>query len=236
MALRLRERVSAVGLAVEGVLDRRRLGRAHPTLALDASGLAAAQSHLSSAYHPYVRDVSSASMAASLQTAGVLLWLCRQLRARRALDLGSGFSSYVLRAWVAESGAPGQVLSVDDSAEWLERTGRFLASHAQPATDLLDWERFRREASRLEPFDVVFHDLAGGQLREEAMPIAFACVQRPAGVLLLDDAHHAGHRRAMRRLARANGFDLFSLRRVTLDSSRRFAMLAVPQDFRPPTL
>jgi predicted O-methyltransferase YrrM len=173
-------------------------------------------------------------MAASLQTAGVLLWLCRRLRAHRTLDLGSGFSSYVLRAWVAESGAPGQVLSVDDSAEWLERTGRFLASQGQPAGGLLEWERFRREAAGLAPFDVVFHDLAGGQLREEAMPVAFACVKRPSGVILLDDAHHAGHRRAMRRLAGANGFDLFSLRRVTLDSSRRFAMLALPPDFRPP--
>lgn len=235
MALRLRERVFAVGLAVEGTLDRRRLERAYPVLALDASGLAAARSHLSPAYDPYVREVSSAAMAASLRTAAVLLWLCRRLRARRALDLGSGFSSYVLRAWLAESGAPGQVLSVDDSAEWLERTGRFLASQSQPATGLLDWGRFRLEASRLEPFDVVFHDLAGGPLREEAMPIAFACVRRPSGVILLDDAHHAGHRRAMRRLARMNGFDLFSLRRVTLDSSRRFAMLAVPRDFRPPT-
>jgi predicted O-methyltransferase YrrM len=235
MALRVRERVSALGLAVEGALDRRRLGRAYPALAPDAPGLAAARSNLASAYQPYVRDVSSAVMAASLQTAAVLLWLCRRLRARRALDLGSGFSSYVLRAWIAESGAPGQVLSVDDSAEWLERTGRFLASQAQPATDLLAWERFRREAARLEPFDVVFHDLAGGPLREEAMPIAFACVRRPSGVILLDDAHHAGHRQAMRRLARANGFDLFSLRRVTLDSSRRFAMLAVPGDFRAPT-
>jgi predicted O-methyltransferase YrrM len=235
MALRLRERVSAVGLAVEGLLDRRRLGRAHPGLALDAAGLAAARSHLSAAYRLYVREVSSADMAASLQTAGVLLWLCRRLGARRALDLGSGFSSYVLRGWVAESGAPGQVLSVDDSAEWLERTGRFLASQAQAVTGLLDWERFRREASRLEPFDVVFHDLAGGPLREEAMPIAFACVRRPSGVILLDDAHHGGHRQAMRRLARANGFALFNLRRVTLDRSRRFAMLAVPQDVRPPT-
>jgi predicted O-methyltransferase YrrM len=236
MALRLRERVSAVGLAVEGVLDRRRLGRAHPALALDASELEAAQSHLSPAYQPYVRGVSSAAMAASLRTAGVLLCLCRRLRARRALDLGSGFSSYVLRTWMAESGAPGQVLSVDDSTEWLERTGLFLASQPRPATGLLDWERFRQEVSRLEPFDVVFHDLAGGQLREEAMPIAFGCVKRPSGVILLDDAHHAGHRQAMRRLARANGFNLFSLRRVTLDASRRFAMLAVPPDFRPPTL
>jgi len=235
MALRLRERVSAVGLAVEGVLDRRRLGRAHPTLALVASELGTAQSHLSPPYQAYVRDVSSAAMAASLRTAGVLLYLCRRLRARRVLDLGSGFSSYVLRTWVAESGAPGQVLSVDDSAEWLERTGQFLASQGRAATGLLAWERFRQEVSRLEPFDVVFHDLAGGQLREEAMPIAFACVKRPSGVILLDDAHHAGHRQAMRRLARADGFDLFSLRRVTLDASRRFAMLAVPPGFRPPT-
>jgi predicted O-methyltransferase YrrM len=174
-------------------------------------------------------------MAVSLQTASVLLCLCRRLRARRVLDLGSGFSSYVLRMWAEESESPGQVLSVDDSAQWLERTGRFLVSQALPAAGLLDWERFRPEASRLEPFDVLFHDLAGGQLREDAMPIAFACLTRPSGVILLDDAHHAGHRRAMRRLARANGFDLFSLRRVTLDSSRRFAMLGVPGELRTPT-
>jgi predicted O-methyltransferase YrrM len=173
-------------------------------------------------------------MAASIQAAGLLLCLCRRLRARRVLDLGSDFSSYALRTWAAEPGSPGQVLFVDDSVQWLEKASRFLASHAHSTAGLLDWEGFRREVSRQEPFDVVFHDLAGGPLREDAMRIAFAWIRRPSGVILLDDAHHTGHRRGMRRLAQQNGFNLFNLRCVTLDPSRRFAMLGVPGDFRTP--
>jgi hypothetical protein len=47
--------------------------------------------------------------------------------AKRLLDLGSGFSSYVLRAYAA--GVPGAVgWSVDDDPAWLEKTRAFLVS------------------------------------------------------------------------------------------------------------
>ena len=97
-----------------------------------------------------------------------------------------------------------------------------------PAGGFVGWEDFRRQVvdGALPPFDVVFHDLASGTVREDAMPVALqAC--RAGGLVLFDDAHREAHRRRMKHASRRARARLFYLRWCTLDPSNRYAALAV---------
>jgi hypothetical protein len=72
-------------------------------------------------YLDYLTRVGHPNHAASLELIATLWLLAEDSGARRIIDLGSGFTSFILRTYAAEH--PGvEVWSVDDSAEWLERT------------------------------------------------------------------------------------------------------------------
>ncbi len=202
-------------LSVRSSVDRVRLRRELPTLPT-AEQIAAARSELAEAYREYTKEVSTGGMAASLETMSLLLALCRTSDVRSAVDLGSGFSSFVLRVWAAESDA--SVSSVDTDANWLARTAAFLEQRSSAPGRLSIWPDAPRSV------ELVFHDLSGGELREQTMSKAVAMGTR---FVLLDDAQHRGHRKAMARACASAGVPLYSLRSMTLDGIRRFAMLAV---------
>jgi predicted O-methyltransferase YrrM len=155
-------------------------------------------------------------MAASLETSALLFALCRTAGVSSAIDFGSGFSSYVLRSWAAEAG--GAVASVDDDPAWLGRTSEFLRARGLSLEGLYLWP-----STPSRTYDLVFHDLAAGALREASMSTA---VQASKRLVVFDDAQHRGHRAAMTATARGR-FRIFSLRRFTLDATRRYAALAV---------
>ena len=164
----------------------------------------------------YCQTVSRRSMAISLDTAAFVWFMCVTRRAGSACDLGSGFTSYVLRRTRAE------VTSVDDSEEWLERTGQFLARYGKSTGELLMWDEWQE---RTDTYDVVVHDFASGDLRESSMWVAADAVA-PGGVLIFDDAQHAGHLAEMLRVAEAHDWVLYDIRGVTEDPVRRFAAMA----------
>jgi predicted O-methyltransferase YrrM len=205
-----------------GVLDAARLQRRWPDLA--PAQWDPQHSPLLRAYRSYVSDVSSAGHAASLEASVYLDTICRARRPLRMLDTGSGFSSYVLRCY-ARSNPSAEVVSADHSREWLDKTRAFLAEHGLCVDGLVDWATLEQEQPQ-EGFDVIFHDLAGGAIREKGMPIV-ARMLRPGGCLIFDDAHHGGHRRQIYRTARAFSLNVFSLRRWVLDDYGRFAFLAI---------
>jgi predicted O-methyltransferase YrrM len=214
----VRRAVSEARTEPRARFDAKRLSRQRPSLV--PAPWRPAESDLLPAYTEYVNGVSVADHAASLETCAFLAHLCAANRPKRLLDTGSGFSSYVLRRYAAEAGAA--VVSVDDSAEWLPRTKEFLERSGLDTTDVLSWEEFR--ARDWEPFDLIFHDLAGGALREEAMPLVTSLLA-PDGVIVYDDAHHSSHRAAMYR--NASDLETYSLKRWTRDRFGRWAILAV---------
>jgi hypothetical protein len=211
-----RDRVCSAWFRAEGAVALSRLRQTVPNFPTDAD-LRDARRDLYPAYEQYVKEVSSPGWAVSLETSGFLLALCRRASISYALDLGSGFSSYALRRWAAEGGAI--VASVDDDHDWLARTERFLGTHGLGTERLSLWPHIPAE-----PFELVFHDLASGQRREAAMSIA---VDHSRRFVVFDDAHHAGHRQAMRATCERAGAGLHSLRTVTKDNGSRFAMLAL---------
>ena len=207
--------------AVEGARDAQRLKREHPRLVPPVEGWGA----LEALHRTYVAEVSTPAMAVSWETARLLRHLCDACAPRRIADLGSGFSSCVLRDYAAVAPHDVEVVSVDDSGEWLERTREFLRANGHETGELRTWQEFA--AGPGAPFDLIFHDLAGGELREAGMSVAVGALG-PRGVIVFDDAHHAGHRREARRVARDAGLATYSLQRWTGDSYGRFALLAAP--------
>ncbi len=194
----------------------RRLRRRKPSFPT-LSEISTASNDLASAYELYVTKVSTPEMAMSLQTAALLLALCRSESIASALDLGSGFSSYVLRRWAVEANC--SVLSLDDDPAWLTRTEEFLEKQSLPVAGLDLWPNIGSDQ-----FELVVHDLAKGAEREGAMPVA---LRASARLTLFDDAQHRGHRRTMVDTCAQEGVELYSLRALTLDDICRYAMLAI---------
>jgi predicted O-methyltransferase YrrM len=220
----IKTRLRQATFDVAGMVDLARLCARRPELVPSADERRSIRELLRPAYDEYVSEVSIAGMAASLETACYLMYLCRSLAPERVLDLGSGFSSYVFRRYAADAGRQVAVTSVDDDAGWLEKTRAFLRAHGCEGDDLVTWEQFGRR--RPVSHGVVFHDLAGGELREAAVSFAMSQVA-PGGVLVLDDAQHDGHRARMRNEAAVVAMPLFSLRGLTLDSLGRWAVLGL---------
>lgn len=174
-----------------------------------------AERELSQVYDHYVKLVSPSGMAASLATSSLLLALCRTTNISTAIDLGSGFSSYVFHHWAAESGA--RICSVDDSEEWLGRTQEFLALYDFEPARVCLWPDIPSDR-----FELVFHDLSQGERREAAMQIAADSASR---FVVFDDAQHRGHRIKMKAVSATSGLALYSLRSLTLDNIHRYAAL-----------
>jgi hypothetical protein len=110
------------------------------------------------------------------------------------------------------------VSSVDDDPAWLGRAVEFLGSCGLSPEELYLWP-----STPSRTYELVFHDLAAGSLREESMSTA---VQASERFVAFDDARHRGHRATMKVTGRQS-CRIFSLRRFTLHARRRQTELAV---------
>jgi predicted O-methyltransferase YrrM len=165
------------------------------------------------AYIDYCQHVSKRSMAISIETATFVAHLCRRRRVQMVADLGSGFSSYVLRRY-----SPA-VTSIDDSSEWLDRTTAFLRKYGLHQGMLVGWDEWTADDDR---YDLIVHDFSSGELREQSMWTAAGRLA-PGGMVVFDDAQHDGHRAAMGDVAEAFGMQLTLMRDLTLDAVGRYA-------------
>ena len=66
-------------------------------------------------YRKYLSNISSKDMAISLELSVFLIIVCRILKPKRILDLGSGFSSFIFRYYAANTVSKPVILSVNDS-------------------------------------------------------------------------------------------------------------------------
>lgn len=178
---------------------------------------------LAEPYRSYVASVSSPQWAMSLQTAAVLYALCTLLRPERALDLGSGFSSFTLRSCAREGS---EVHSVDEDAQWLARTRDFLAGNRLPIEGLFVWSEFEGHAGA--SYDLILHDMGRIALRLAALPHALA-LAAVDGIVLIDDMHEPEYAARAVECCHDAGFEICSLRALTLDEFGRYAGAA----FRP---
>ncbi len=174
-----------------------------------------ARARLVGAYRDYVAHVSPAQMTISLETSTYILWAAEKIGAIRAIDFGSGFTSYVLRLAGCET------TSVDDSSEWLHWTQVFLERYGLTTGSLCLLDEFHPIRA-----DLVVYDFASGQLRDDHFITAFAQIA-PGGIAILDDANHPLHQKAMKRAAEKFNYSLYGIGGLTTDWQGRFAALVV---------
>jgi predicted O-methyltransferase YrrM len=160
----------------------------------------------------YCREVSSEKMAADLGFSTFLQLWCLANKPKRVVDLGSGFTSYVLRRYAkaaAAAGQPCEVWSVDDHAEWLGRTREYLAEMGQDGSRVMVWGEFIKAAPH--DFDLVVHDAGSMQFRADNLGAALD-LARSGGLVLLDDVHRFDYRAHALELLAQRGYKFLSVR------------------------
>jgi predicted O-methyltransferase YrrM len=192
-----------------------------------ASMLPAVRVELAVLHRLYTQLVSPADMALSLETAALLI---ATLRMRvpsdgAVADLGSGFSSAVLR--LALLGEPTLTLrSVDDDPHWLDRSAAFIGRLGLPTAGLSDWPAFEAEPAA---YDLILNDLGHLMSRRTAMKLAWTRL-KPGGVIIVDDMQVVSFRRWIRAWVQRRGGAAFSAHRWTADRYCRHAWVVLKPD------
>lgn len=168
----------------------------------------------------YMLEATRDEMPITFSLACFLLAYLRAAAPRRIADLGSGFSSFVVRHYAAALPAPERpaIVSVDTSPEWLERTRRFLvAEGAEPlaGAELCTWEAFTTPPRA--PFDFVVVDIGSLEFRAQWLPWILRHLLAPGGRAILDDMHWAEARCAARRAVAGAACRALSLRALCPD-------------------
>ena len=163
------------------------------------------------AYLEYVKDVSKPEWAISWQLACFLDKTLKQLKPKRILDLGSGFSSFVFRSNCAE------VVSADKDPTWLERTREFLVKHKLNTDNVV--EGFEGIAG---DFDLILLDYA----IEDRVKL-FEFVREHAKVIVLDDMHFKLYREEVAKFFKDDL--VFDLKEETMDTFGRYSWMIVPK-------
>jgi predicted O-methyltransferase YrrM len=201
--------------------DERALVQHLPALERLESEASRSEAILAARYEHYVRNVSHAVWAVSLESASAMHAFCTITRPGKVLDLGSGFSSAVFRLYARDT--PGCIVhSVDDDAQWLKRTREYLEETDLSTGGLQLWSDFQASSGQ---YDFIFHDMGRMALRASSLPFVFARLA-PGGLLALDDMHKEPYATTARSECAAAGLRVFSLRGVTLDDFGRYACLA----------
>jgi predicted O-methyltransferase YrrM len=178
------------------------------------------------AHEEYTTTISSTVAAVSLETAYLLWFMLEKIRPALAMDLGSGFSSYLLRLYQSQAVKTGggcQIISCDDNPEWLSRTETYLIKKGLPASGLLLWDTFCSELGHLRP-DLIFHDLGNPQLRISGLPRVLEMCG-PRTCLIVDDIHKEPIRAAVLKQVQQRQLLCFDLIQYTYDRFGRYSWL-----------
>jgi predicted O-methyltransferase YrrM len=181
-------------------------------------------------YQDYTSRISPDPIAISLELATFLAVMCAMCRPKSILDLGSGFSSFVFRTFAKELQPQTLVCSVDDSSMWLHTTRAFLHNRGLDCHGLLTWEAFvaATDSSR---FDLILQDMGDVETRRQQLGMIIE-VCSPTGIIVLDDMHVPGYRRAILDDLDRKGLSYYSLRDFTR-KRLRYAYLATPPTCHP---
>lgn len=173
-------------------------------------------------HRQYVSGVSTSEMAASLECLAFCVALCENREVSRVLDCGSGFSSFVLReaARSQKESSRWEVLSIDDDADWIAATQRFLAREGHQDATLISLDEFTsRDIDSSQKFDFIFYDLGRMEARFANL-VPFARYLAQDAVMYVDDVHKTKYRQYVEQSL--HGGTLFSVRNLTLDRINRY--------------
>lgn len=130
--------------------------------------------------------ISMSQMAPSMKTLKLLTTLCRP--GDRVIDLGSGFSSFVLRYYAEMLKII--VWSVDDSNSWLEKTRGYCNSKSVDCSRFLTWNDLKSLLGfNTKHFGLVFMDLGTTSRRPAYYPFVFDKLCDDTTTVVIDDMH-----------------------------------------------
>ena len=176
-------------------------------------------------YEQYIKEVSRADMAASLELAAFIYSICKINRFTKLLDMGSGLSSFVFRLYAKERPNV-KVFSVDDDAAWVKKTKNFLSQHQLSTDNIFTLDQFLQSGE--EGFDCILHDLNFVEVRinyvEQMVKIA-----KSKGMIIFDDVHKPDYLFALLVKLKETQASVFTLKPVTNDSYGRFALAVVKE-------
>ncbi len=209
---------------VEGILNKRRLDRDYPFLKEYRYDQILGSTDLEEKYSRFVSNVSIPRSAISLQLSCLLLFLCYNLRPTSILDLGSGFSSYVLRCYRRDVDPDCIVCSVDDDPSWLQKTADFLAGENMSTEGLMPWTEFR-DAEK-GPFDFILHDI-GHVVGRVASFSTVVELLAERGTIILDDMHKRHFREPIQGMLgrRSRSLRRYDISEYTMDGFGRYAWM-----------
>jgi len=171
----------------------------------------------------YIREVSSADMAISLELAIFLLSYCLWKQPKNLLDLGAGFSSYVFRLYREAVGNFVVVYSVDDHVEWMCKTQHYLESAGLNAEHIYLLSELQGQVLDGH-FDLVLLDLNYVDVRRDYISYAGQLLSAN-GAVIVDDVHKVQFLREVKRVAAAEKLCLFNIKKTTVDEFGRFSIL-----------
>jgi len=208
---------------VKGRWDNSRLRERMPAFADYETLAAPIRRRLDPHHGAYIQHVSNDTMAASLPLSTFLEVMCRVIHPQRVVDLGSGFSSFVLRNYASHAPDPIEVHSVDDHGGWLEKTRQYLSRHKLSTENVWEWSAFIAAATP-RSFDLVLHDMGSMEFRAETLPEVLT-LGRPGGYVVLDDVHKPAYRKRVHQVLSERGLNHLSLKQITVDNKARYSYL-----------
>lgn len=165
-------------------------------------------------YNFYTSRISPDSWAVSWEFSEWLWgYLTENPQHESALDLGSGWTSYLLRVHPHDL----EVQSVDTDLDWAKKTSSFLDEFGREST-VLPW---KDEA--IQPADVVIYD-CGSPDRAQHLDYVASLVT-PLGVMVIDDVHRTYYAAQVLDWAKDSGWVVEPLA-LTRDGYGRMAALA----------
>lgn len=214
---------SPIRNSIESGIDSRRLRKVYPDLQKSFdSGKVEYRHRLLPFYEDYIRNVSNEIMAVSLELSTFLSFFCGVRKPTRILDLGSGFSSFVLRLHKSEASPEPEVWSVDDSSEWLEKTRSFLMKRRVSDKNLMTWDTL--VVSNPGRFDFILYDLGDFDFRRDSFDRVLQFADEN-GVVIVDDMHSANYGLYVRKRLNDNKWKYFNLHHFTNDKYGRYSLL-----------
>lgn len=201
------------------IMSLQKLQTLVPYDGLTRERIAQEKNWLSTFYTEYISSVSRADMALSLETASCISAICKLTKPKRILDMGSGFTSFLLRSYALSTGAT--VVSVDDDERWLLKTEQFLTMHNLPTANMMLLDKFL--GSSLDIFDLIVFDLNFVEVRIMYVNDVVGRLA-PSGIIFFDDVHKIDYlMNLLEKVAKAP-IRLFDLKPVTYDAYSRYTL------------
>lgn len=132
------------------------------------------------------------------------LWtLCEKVKPDFILDLGSGLSSWLFRAYARHRSC--SVVTVDHSKYWLNVCRRELRLQELSFDRTFVFSDWVKHETRLWKYDLIFFDMDECRKRYMYMPVVLECLKIPQGLLVIDDWHFDHMKRTIRHLLDHHG-------------------------------